>query len=425
MRIDERLKEWATPRQAQFIDAVNAEQGAVKTAALKLGIDKTAVYFALASVRKKAARAGYAATAAPATPASDAAVARPRTLDEDLALARARATAAAAVAREKEQRARIVELEDELARVRAVVDLNPRAAEWTLSPKAGRKAEHIPYLLTSDHQLGEVIRAAETEAGYGYDVATYRRRYRALIETAIRLCQDHAAEWRFPGFIYARGGDTISGAIHEELEETDELTALEAVTVAFEEEAAGIRHLADAFGKVEVKDVGGGNHDRNTRKPRSKRAPAHSYDTLVGYMLRREFAGDKRVTFQGTESPDVRFRVYERRILLTHGDKIGSRGGHGFIGPAATILRGAQKIIAEQATFGTIIDEVHMGHFHTFLDVGWTLCNGCLPGYSEFAKLNRMRPGPPEQTLSFFHPVHGRRAVERIFLEVPRQPPAD
>jgi hypothetical protein len=58
-----------------------------------------------------------------------------------------------------------------------------------------------------------------------------------------------------------------------------------------------------------------------------------------------------------------------------------------------------------------------MGHFHTFVDLGWALANGCLPGYSEYAKLFRLRPEPPMQLLAFYHPSYGRICTKRVILE--------
>jgi hypothetical protein len=288
--------------------------------------------------------------------------------------------------------------------------------DWTVARSTG-KHEHIPVLITSDFQIGEVIRPQETDHTHGYSVEIFRRRYRALIAQAIRLCLDHQPSWTYPGIIYERLGDTISGGIHEELAETDEVTPIESVQIAAEEETAGIRALAEAFGRVLVQDCGGGNHDRDTHKPRSKAAGAHSFDRLVSYILQREFKDDPRVEFHTTESPDIIFPVYDRMILATHGDKIGSRGGQGFIGPSATIARGAQKVIMEQQALGRRIDEVHLGHFHTFTDQDFVISNGCLPGYSEYAKLNRLRPQPPLQVLAFYSPKWGRVCTKRIFLE--------
>lgn len=344
---------------------------------------------------------------------------RARALANDVALDRAQRSEKAAREQLKEARARIADLEDELAEYRWAANAPLRPAEWTLRPKSSASSdEHIPLLFASDFQVGEVIRAEETEAGYGYDVATFRRRYRLLIETTVDLCFRHQSGWSYPGIVYVRGGDAISGGIHEELAETDELTPTEAVEVCFEEEAAGIHRLADAFGRVEVKQTKeGGNHGRDTHKPHSKRASGHSHERMIAYLLEREFRDDPRVTFQTSPSPDVIFSVYGRRILHTHGDKIGSRGGQGFIGPAATIARGIQKVIMEQQRLGRSIDEVLVGHFHTSLDLGDGLSNGSLPGYSEFAKLNRMKPELPCQWLAFYNERFGRVDQRRVYLE--------
>ena len=351
----------------------------------------------------------------PEAPAGFAAPAD-RSLADDVKLHRAQTGADAARVRLKEALGEIARLEAQLGDYRWAQGVRIDPPDWTVARSTG-KHEHIPVLITSDFQIGEVIRPQETDHTHGYSVEIFRRRYRALIAQAIRLCLDHQPCWTYPGIIYERLGDTISGGIHEELAETDEVTPIESVQIAAEEETAGIRALAEAFGRVLVQDCGGGNHDRDTHKPRSKAATAHSFDRLVSYILQREFKDDPRVEFHTTESPDIIFPVYDRMILATHGDKIGSRGGQGFIGPSATIARGAQKVIMEQQALGRRIDEVHLGHFHTFSDQDFVISNGCLPGYSEYAKLNRLRPQPPLQVLAFYSPKWGRVCTKRIFLE--------
>lgn len=58
MSIDPKLKEWATPRQAEYIDAV-IEHGSYRKAAAALGVGYTPVAEAIGAAKKKAARAGY------------------------------------------------------------------------------------------------------------------------------------------------------------------------------------------------------------------------------------------------------------------------------------------------------------------------------------------------------------------------------
>jgi hypothetical protein len=312
----------------------------------------------------------------------------------------------------------ITSLEERIKELEWAGNASFQPAEWTLPIHKHMKREHTPYLLTSDFQIGEVIRKEETDAGYGYDSEIFRKRYRRMIDTVIYLSTQHAgSEWKYPGIIYARGGDTISGDIHEELKVTNDMTPEEACECAFEEESAGIAKLADAFGKVDVKAPGAaGNHDRSTFKPWTKQASKRSYDRLIGFMLRNHFKNDPRITFQVSESFDVYFPIYEKFILLTHGDRMGSSGGQGFVGPLATIMRGAQKVIMEQAALGRHVDRVDHGHFHTAAYLDWVLSNGCMPGYSEFAKSFRMRPQPPQQFLLYHHPKRGVVDIKPIIL---------
>lgn len=333
----------------------------------------------------------------------------PATLAEDVDAHRRAEQDKYTKAKLKEAAAKIASLEEEIGQLRWGNNVSFKPAEWTLPARTPKKREHMPYLLTSDFQVGEVVRAEETEAGYGFSPEIFSARYRRMVDTTIYLSFEHGGQlWKYPGIVYARGGDTIDGKIHPEDNGAGTMTPTEAVELCFAEESAGIEKLADAFGRVEVKTPGAaGNHDRINLKPVSKKAHANSYDRLIAFMLKNHFRGDKRITFQTSESFDVRFNIYDMHILLTHGDRMGSGGGQGFIGPLATIMRGAQKVIAEQAALGYKVDRVDHGHFHTPAYIGWVLSNGCMPGYSEFAKSFRMRPTPPQQSLLYHHPKRG------------------
>jgi hypothetical protein len=394
----------------------NANKGNMCKAAEAAGLGKPTYYS-----RVKAARLQYPdlfqhfKISTGGQPKSEA---KPKTMGDEAILHRARETESVSRSKLKDAARIITDLEDRIKDLEWAAKASLEPSDWTLKEHSNKKREHLPYLLTSDFQIGEVIRADETEAGYGYDSSVFRSRYRRMIDTTIYLSFQHGGQgWTYPGIIYARGGDTISGAIHDELKETDDLTPIEAVECAFEEESAGIHKLADAFGKVEVKTPGSaGNHDRNLMKPTTKKASAHSYDRLIAYMLRREFNTDKRVTFQTSKSFDVRFPIYNKTVLLTHGDRMGSGGGQGFVGPAATILRGVQKVIMEQAALGFHIDRVDHGHFHYPMLLDFVNSNGCMPGYSEYAKQFRMRPTPPQQHLLFHHPRRGMVDFKPIHL---------
>lgn len=312
----------------------------------------------------------------------------------------------------------IERINKEVGRYRAAMDASLVPADWTRAPRAAHKSEHIPVLFISDAQVGEVIDPTEIEYGRGYNTPIFRERYREVVDTTIYLSEKHVGEdWTFPGIIYIRGGDAVSGGIHEELRETDDCLPLEAARIVFEEEAAGIEKLADFFGRVDVKSVSGGNHDRDTPKRQTKKRVGHNIDAMIDYMLANYFRGDPRVTFQLTNSTDVVFPIFDSLALATHGDNIGSGGGTGFIGPVANIAKGVQKIRVEQGHLKRIINHVYVGHFHTFHHCRQFTANGSFPGYSEFAKSFRMQPEPPTQALQYWNPKRGMVDLRPIVMK--------
>lgn len=277
---------------------------------------------------------------------------------------------------------------------------------WTVDVKSASGSPGVPILFASDFQWGEVIRAEELDGINAFNLAIAQRRYKLLIERTIDLCKSHMVRPNYPGIIYLRGGDMISGEIHQELRETNEAQSIAAVLDLTAHETAGIKALAEAFGKVWVVSVPG-NHGRTTIKPFAKQYVETNYDYLSACMLEREFKGDDRIQFHTPLSGDAIFTVFGFRFLMTHGDRIGSSGGQGFIGPAATIARGMKKLADYYAGLGQPIDHQLVGHFHTRLELEYGFSNGSLPGYGEYPKMHRMKVQPPEQWLLFVHPKHG------------------
>jgi len=278
--------------------------------------------------------------------------------------------------------------------------------QWTVDDSRSKSKPGIPVLFTSDFQWGEVIKPNELDGVNAYNQEIARTRYKRLIERTLDLCKHHMVNPDYPGIVYLRGGDMISGDIHEELKQTNDLQAIPAVLDLTEQEITGIRTLADRFKHVHVISVPG-NHGRTTIKPGAKRFVETNYDYLSSCILERELKADKRITFRSPMSGDARFAIYGWWFLLTHGDRIGSSGGQGFIGPAATITRGMKKLVDYAHALGQHVDWTLVGHFHTRMELEYGLSNGSLSGYSEYAKTFRMKPQPPEQWLFFVHPRHG------------------
>jgi len=327
-------------------------------------------------------------------------------LEDDLRLARSRADAAEKRMYEAER------IRESVFQLQAQPVIQP---EWAVDRGPASGAPHVAVLVTSDFQWGETIDRDNMDGINEFNVAIAERRYRLLVERTIDISFEHLPKNKYSGLIYLRLGDAVSGNIHEELRETNELSAIPAVRSLVASETWGLKQLADAFGRVHVVNVPG-NHGRTQLKPPSKKV-SDNYDTLSAWWLESEFRGDNRITWQTPESTDAVFDLHGRLYLATHGDNIGSRGGQGFIGPAATILRGMKMTMDEYARRGVALSKMFVGHFHSAFDLGRGWSNGSLPGYSEFARVNRMTPEPPIQWLIFMHPRYGPTSQWRVLLD--------
>jgi hypothetical protein len=217
------------------------------------------------------------------------------------------------------------------------------------------------------------------------------------------------------GAFLALAGDLISGDIHEELRNTNDLTSMQQVAAMVEEVCAGIKHLLATFGKVHVVCVPG-NHGRPTIKPTAKKYAELSYDMLIGAMVHREFRDDPRVTFQMSKSKDQVTPIFGRNILTTHGDKMGTGGGQGFAGPILPIARGAHKVFAQYASIGQPIYMMLHGHYHFTANAGNVLSNGSVPGYSEYGHDLRVKLEPAQQWLFMIDDAWGAR--ERLPVQL-------
>jgi hypothetical protein len=262
----------------------------------------------------------------------------------------------------------------------------------------------IPLLFQSDEQWGEVIDIEEMGGLNCYNRHIAAARYRRLIEGAIKCCLPPHSATPPPVFYYCMGGDSLSGSIHEELAETNDLSSIPAVRDYCANISWGIRTLREKLGCPVVVIRVPGNHDRTTPKPRHKKYVETSFDTLISWHLELMFAGDEDVTFLIPKENDAYFSVAGWNVLMTHGDMMGTGGGQGYIGAIAPISKGHRKLTETYLQAGKPVDCVLTGHFHVACETEYGFGNGCFPGFSEYARLRlRAKPSPPVQWLLHFH----------------------
>lgn len=329
---------------------------------------------------------------------------------------------------------RILELQRTIAEVNAhnetaarvreeiygLAGITPEPPKWIIDKKDSKGHAAIPFAFWSDWHYGENVSKAETGGVNEFNPKIGKERVRRLVESTIRLARGFAfreGTEKPAGIIVALGGDMISGDIHEELAETNDLTPLQCVNDLLDMLIWAIDQMRDEFGKVFVPCVIG-NHGRTTKKMRAKEAVFRSYEWNLYCMLERHYVRDPNVSVYVPGETDALFRVAGHRFFLTHGNALGVKGGDGIIGALGPIARGSIKVANSEGKIGRDFDYLIMGHWHQEIWLPRVIVNNSLKGYDEYARLFlRADPSRPSQCLWFVHPEHGITARISVYVD--------
>ena len=301
-------------------------------------------------------------------------------------------------------------LDETLGLVNTPVDV----PEWTLPEKDSKTvSDNIPVLLVSDFHYGENVNPKEVPDGNCYSTNVAKARWDRLINNTILKTRTKGKACK--GMVVCFLGDDISGDIHDELKETNDKTPIDACMDVAALKVKMLKAFEQEYGKVWVISVMG-NHGRTTKKPQSKQISEHNYDTLISAMVQKQLEDDKNISFYTPKSGEAYFELCGTNFLATHGDRIGSKGGQGFIGCSATIARGQHKTRQSYAQIDKPIDWMLIGHFHTPMLLEHTIVNGTTVGYSQYARDLRLEPALPSQTLFYVDETYGVTDLSRIYV---------
>lgn len=276
--------------------------------------------------------------------------------------------------------------------------------KW-LTPRTFRNGTPgVPTLFLSDLHWGEVVHPSQINHVNKFNLPIAHERMTNTVNVTEHLLKIISPKLDYPGIVIALGGDMISGDIHEELAESNELHTIPTVLDLWGVLASVIRRAADTYGNVFLPCVSG-NHGRNTKKIRSKDRNHTSFDWMLYQLLAREFEADKRVTFYIPDGSDAGYRVYGTRYNLTHGDQF--RGGDGMIGALGPIIRGDHKKRSRNGQIDMSYDVLMCGHWHQYMHLTRLIVNGSMKGYDEYAYTSNFGFEPAQQALWLTEADHG------------------
>lgn len=246
------------------------------------------------------------------------------------------------------------------------------------------KSISVPTLFLSDLHYGEFVDSKQINGLNSYNVEIANIRLENVFRRALDYMDNHLANNYYPGMVVALGGDMVSGDIHEELKETNEITTMQSCLLLTQELIKGFNFLLEnGVEKLFVPCVDG-NHDRSNKKIQHKNRAKSSYSYMIYNMLKFAFKDNNRVKILISTSTDLLYRVFNHTYLLTHGDQF--RGGDGIIGAIGPIVRGNTKKKSRNEILGLGYDTMILGHFHQLMNFkNQIIANGSLKGYDEYA----------------------------------------
>lgn len=299
-------------------------------------------------------------------------------------------------------------LRKELRTLRGVMD-GRGYSDIRVRARSSKKRESTAVALLSDWHCEELVTAEETNGLNRYDLKVFDRRADSYFVNLAKIVNKEQHDAVVRNGVLWLGGDLISGNIHLELLETNQLGPMQAAIRAQNKIAGGIRYLLDNTDLAWTVPCSVGNHERITKKRRIKTAIDNSLATFVYYSLAAQFEGEKRVTFR---LPDAYFTyadVHGYTCRFHHGDAVRYGGG---IGGLHIPLR--RKIGFWNKSRRADYDFI--GHFHQFMDGGYYVVNGSLIGYSAYAVEIGAEFEPPRQAFVMIDSRHGKTGVCPIIV---------
>lgn len=285
-------------------------------------------------------------------------------------------------------------------------DTKPVSIKPLVRSKAGNATAVI---VLSDWHVEECVSPEKINHLNEFNLQVAQHRIERTFQKALMLLEDARHLASITEVVVAVIGDLISGYIHEELVEENELAPLPATRFASKHLRAGIDLLLREA-KVERITVPTcyGNHGRTTQKMRVSTGDDNSFEQNLYYQLRELYQPEPRVVWKIESGYHNWLEIQGRHVRFHHGDAIKYGGGVGGI----TIP--VNKAIAQWDRSKRADLDV-FGHFHQFMWQWKFVANGCLIGYNPYALRIKADYQPPTQSFIVIDRDNGVTRAVPIF----------
>jgi hypothetical protein len=303
------------------------------------------------------------------------------------------------------------ELDDKDRQIAILTSLaNAKPLKPVVAPKkvGGKQRNGVPVMLCSDWHVEEPVDPAKVNGLNEYSLDIADRCIDRMADAFEWMLRDPRYDCR-TGVVWL-GGDLYSGYIHEELQEGNSLSPVEAVLWLQERIEKMLRKIA-ATTKLEriLVPCNDGNHGRLTHKIRVSTRTANSLEYLLYKNLASRLADDKRFEFQVAEGEWSYLDVFDQALAFTHGDTFRYQGGVG--GISIPLRRGINEMRKYRK-----VSHVSLGHFHQRSDFGDISVNGSMIGVNPYSMHIHASPEPRQQSWFMVDETRGKSISAPIWL---------
>lgn len=277
--------------------------------------------------------------------------------------------------------------------------------------KSYKKFSRYAIALFSDAHIEEVVESASVLGLNEYNINIAEQRIQKYFENLASCIIEDEVKM----LVFASLGDTISGFIHDELAQCNELTPLEAIYKAQSLICSGLEMLCNSLDLDKIIFVGlVGNHSRTTKKIQHANGFKMSYEWLM-YKNIKDYCEAKNLDIE-FHLPESEIEVLDmpdgRRFIFAHGFQIKGSGTGTVCGIYPALNRLSMKW---EKTFHQ--DKIYIGHFHSCVSISNATVNGSIIGYNSFALTNGMTYEEPAQMYEVYDNEKGHLLTRKIYCK--------
>lgn len=317
------------------------------------------------------------------------------------------------------------ELEKELLQLRNELRISDKRYQQSLAIKASPNniikikpiksitgdSESVAFLICSDWHVEELVTLQSTNGMNDFNLQIADKRINRLFSKTPDLIDMWRSNTKIDTLVLGLLGDFLTGYIHEEYLENNQLSPIETTLWLLKRLRGGIQHLLDngKFKQIIIPCCVG-NHSRITQKRRIATEHKNSLEFMMYHVLSQYFEDDHRVKFLIPESYHTILEVFNYKVRFHHGTSVSYQGG---VGGLSIPLN--KYILRSNKTQSAYIDVI--GHFHQTIAEKNFITNGSLIGYNSYAVHIAAPYEEPQQSLFFLEKRLGRTALIPIILK--------